>query len=230
VQSRSESRSVFNHRFQLWLLAGVVVVAASFWLDATVDAALDVTAIPAWKRVAWWCSKLGEGWVIAVWGIAVALAFVFARRPRLAAAVFHVALASLLIGLVATILRVLFGRTRPLNHDVPQGFYGPWHDGHWLVGKFMFSAFPSGHAATAVGLLAAAWLVNRRWAALALVYALAVSWSRIALQCHHFSDVLASTVLAIAGAVLLQAWLHPLVTSIFEKLHRKLFSKEKVNH
>lgn len=218
---------VFTRRFLLWLLAGVVVVVVSFCLDNAVDAALDVTALPAWKQFAWWCSKLGEGWVIAVWGIACAIAFMFARRPRLAAAVFHVALASLLIGLVATILRVLFGRTRPQNHEVPPGFYGPWHDGHWIAGKFMFSSFPSGHTATAMGLLAAAWLINRRWAALALVYALAVSWSRMALQCHHLSDVLASTVLAIAGAVILQAKLYPLVTMLFEKLHGKLVSKTK---
>jgi membrane-associated phospholipid phosphatase len=214
-----------NRQGQLWLLAGVVVVAASFWLDNAVDAALDVTPMPAWKHFAWWCSKIGEGWVIAVWGIATALICLFARRPKLAAAVLHVALAALLIGLAATILRVLFGRTRPLNHDVPQGFYGVWHDGHWLLGKFAFSSFPSGHAATAMGLMAAAWLINRRWGMTALIYALAVTWSRIALQCHHLSDVLASTVLAIAGAFVLQAKLQPFVESQFAKLHRIWFAR-----
>jgi len=32
-----------------------------------------------------------------------------------------------------------------------------------------------------------------------------VAWSRIALECHHFSDVMASTVLSIALAI----WLKP---------------------
>jgi membrane-associated phospholipid phosphatase len=114
---------------------------------------------------------------------------------------------------------VLFGRTRPLAH-VPQGFYGVWHDGHWILGKYDFSSFPSGHAATAVGLAAAAWLVHRGWGAVAAVYALAVVWSRMALQCHHLSDVLASAVLSIALAVRLKPLLLPLLETQSGRLHR----------
>jgi membrane-associated phospholipid phosphatase len=220
-----QTGSIFTRRFQLWLLAGLVLVGVSFFGDDAVCRILDVTDLPVWKKVAWWCSKIGEGWVIAVWGIVVAIVWLLGRQPRVAAAVFHTALASLLIGLAATILRVLFGRTRPLNHDVPQGFYGVWHDGHWIIGKFKYSSFPSGHTATAVGLVAAAWLINRRWALVAVPYALAVAWSRIALQCHHLSDVLGSAVLAIAGAVILEAKLRPWVTRQFERLHRAKFSR-----
>ena len=213
------SRIASSRRTWLWLLAGALVVAASFFLDNRVDAALDVTHKPGLHDVAWWCSKLGEGWVPAVAAVFFGVIFLFLRRPGVAAKIFFVMLTCELTGLVATILRVLFGRTRPLSH-VAQGFYGVWHDGHWILGKFEFSSFPSGHAATGVGLAAAAWLVHRGWGTLAAVYALAVMWSRLALQCHHLSDVLASTVLSIALAVWLKPLLLPSVEFQFGNLHR----------
>ena len=209
-----------------WLLAGLAVVGISFWFDDRVGAALDVTGNPAWKHVAWWCSKIGEGWVPAAVGIFLALVFLFVNRPQVAAKIFFVALTCELTGLAATILRVLFGRTRPLNHDVPPGFYGVWHDGHWIIGQFKFSAFPSGHAATAVGLMAAVWLVHRGWGAVLLLYAVAVVWSRIALQAHHLSDVLASTVLSIALAVMLKPVLLPFLEFQFGNLHRAVRKKK----
>jgi membrane-associated phospholipid phosphatase len=204
----------------LWLLAGAALVALVWPFDSRVDTMLDVTHKPYWHDVAWWCSKVGEGWVVGVAGIILAGIFFFASRPRVAANIFFIALTSELTGLAALILRVLSGRTRPSNHDVPQGFYGLWHDGHWIVGKYQFSSFPSGHAATAVGLAAAAWLIHRGWGAVAAVYALAVMWSRLALQCHHLSDVIASAVLAVPLATMLKKVLLPSVEFQFGNLHR----------
>ena len=208
-----------RHRL-LWLLAGVALVALAWPFDNRVDTALDVTNQPYWHNVAWWCSKIGEGWVVGAAGIFFAIFFLLVNRPRVAANIFFIALASELTGLAALILRVLSGRTRPSNHDVPPGFYGVWHDGHWIIGQFKFSAFPSGHAATAVGLAVAAWLVHRGWGAVAAVYALAVMWSRLALQCHHLSDVVASAVLAIPLALLLKRLLLPSVEFQFGNLYR----------
>ena len=206
-------------QFLLRLLVGMILVGILWPLDGRVDAALDVTNNPFWHRVAWWCSKLGEGWVVAVAAVFLAAVFLLANRPQIAAKIFFAGLVSLLAGLAATILRALLGRTRPMAH-VSQGFYGVWHDGHWIIGKYEFSSFPSGHAATAAGLAAAIWLVHRGWSVPAMLYALAVIWSRIALQCHHLSDVLASTVLALALAVLLKLLLLPSVEFQFGNLHR----------
>lgn len=203
-----------------WLLAGVVVVAAAFPFDHRVGAALDVMQQPAWKEFAQWCSKIGEGWVPAVVGIFLAVTYLVLNRPQVAAKIFFVTLTCELTGLAVVILRLFFGRARPNNHDVPPGFYGMWHDGHWILGQFKFSSFPSGHAATAVGVAAAAWLVHRGWGAVLMVYALAVMWSRIALECHHLSDVLASTVLSIALAVWLKQRLLPSVEFQFGNLNR----------
>jgi len=212
--------SGLKRRRWLWLLAGVGVVGLAFLLDNRVGAALVLPKNTALREVAWWCSKIGEGWVVGAAGIFFAILFVLLNRPRLAAKIFFVALTSELTGLAATIIRSLTGRTRPSNHDVPPGFYGIWHDGYFILGQAKFSAFPSGHAGSAVGLAAAAWLVHRGWGAVAAVYALAVMWSRIALECHHLSDVLASAVLAIPLAIFFK---HVLLTSVefqFGNLHR----------
>ena len=210
----------------LWLLAAGALLGLAWWLDNRVGATLDATRNPALKNFAGWCSKIGEGWAPAVAGFFFAAIFLIAKRPGVAAKIFFVMLTCELTGLAATILRVLFGRTRPLNHDVPQGFYGVWHDGHWIIGKFAFSSFPSGHAGTAAGLAAAAWLVHRGWGAVAMLYAVAVMWSRIALQCHHLSDVVASTLLSIPLAILLKRLLLTSVEFQFGNLHRALRKKK----
>jgi membrane-associated phospholipid phosphatase len=207
-------------RSRLWLLAGVGLIGASFLLDDRAGTALDVTRDPQWKNFARWCSEIGEGWVIAVAGIFLSVAYFLLNRPPAAARIFFVALTSELVGLAVVVLRLIFGRARPLNHDVPPGFYGLWHDGHWIAGQFKFSSFPSGHAATAAGLMAAAWLVHRGWALALMPYALLVIWSRLALQAHHLSDVLASTVLAIALAVWLKRILLPTVEFQMGNFHR----------
>jgi membrane-associated phospholipid phosphatase len=210
-------------KFYFGLLAGILVIALLWPLDARVGAALDVAKNPAWQHFAWWCSKIGEGWVVAVVGIFLAILFMLLNSPRIASHIFFIGTVSLLAGLAATILRGLFGRTRPElhgPHGVPPGFYGVWHDGHWIIGKAAFSSFPSGHATTAVGLAAAAWLIHRGWGMVAAIYALAVLWSRIALQWHHLSDVLASTVLGIAMAVLLKPVLLTSVEFQFGNLYR----------
>jgi membrane-associated phospholipid phosphatase len=209
-----------NRRLWLWLLAGVAVVGLSFLADDRVGAALDVSGNRTMIKVAWLCSKLGEGWVVAVAGIVLSAIFFFLSKPQIAARIFFVGLLSELVGLASVVLRLLFGRARPLNHDVPPGFYGLWHDGHWIAGQFKFSSFPSGHAATAAGLVAAAWLVNRGWALALTPYALAVMWSRIALECHHLSDVLASALLAVVLAVWLKPRLLPALEFHFGNLSR----------
>jgi undecaprenyl-diphosphatase len=218
---RSLSSRVF---WLLWFIVGAVIVVVTMQFDDRVDAILDVTNNPTWKNFAWWCSKMGEGEIVGGFGVLFAIIYLCLKRPKTAAQIFFVAAAALLTGLAGTILRVLVGRTRPEGHGpagVPPGFYGIWHDGHWIIGKAAYSAFPSGHAAVAAGLFAAAWLAHRGWGVVAAVYALAVMWSRVALQWHHLSDVLASVVLVVPLVVLLKKSLGPAMEIQFEKFHNR---------
>jgi undecaprenyl-diphosphatase len=207
----------------LWLLAGAVAVGLAWSLDNPVDDALNAGNHPLVHRFAWWCSKLAEGWVPALVGIFFAIVFLLWHRPTLAAKIIFVVLTCEFTGGVALILRILAGRTRP-HAATPQGFYGLWHAGHWIIGRYEFSAFPSGHSATAAGLAAAAWMVHRGWGAVAAVFALAVMWARIAVQAHHLSDVVASVVLAIPLAIFSKKMLLQSLESYFvsqEQARRK---------
>lgn len=200
-----------------WLLAGGVAIALAWKVDGPVDAALDASHNPSLHQFAWWCSKLAEGWVPALAGIPAALLFIILRKSGIAAKIFFVVLACEITGLAALILRTLIGRARPLA-DVPQGIYGVWYHGHWIIGKYEFASFPSGHSATAVGLAAATWLVDNRWGAVATLYAILVMWSRIALQCHHLSDVVGSIVLSVPLALISKKLLLPVIVSQFGRI------------
>ena len=220
LDSHAMSAPNSKWKFLFWLLAGAAAIALAWQLDGKVDAELDVTSSPRWHRVAQYCSKIGEGWAVAVWGILSATVFFLMKRPEVAAKIFFVALTSEIAGFISIIVRAFVGRTRP-NAHVPQGIYGMWHDGHWIIGKYEFSSFPSGHSAVAAGLAAAAWLFNPRWGAVAAIYAVAVMWSRIAQESHHLSDVTASIVLSIPIAMLMKKHFAPVNEMFFEKFADK---------
>jgi membrane-associated phospholipid phosphatase len=165
-------------------------------LDGPVDALLRVQSNPVLRACARWLTKGGEWWSVGLAALVAALFFFFRNRFKTARAIVAVTLAGLATGLAATLLRSTFGRARP-NAAIAQGFYGPWHDAHWIFGQYQFSSFPSGHAATLVGLAAAAWIVNRRAGIWVGLFAALVSWSRIAQSSHHFSDVVAAGILGL---------------------------------
>lgn len=192
----------------VWIALSLFLLCLAFLIDGTVARIFTLHSSTFWKELAVYSSKAGEGWVVAVVGASVSLALFLLRRFAASRLVFLVAFTGLMTGAAATVIRSLLGRTRPTSHEL-QGFYGVWHDSHWIIGKYEFGAFPSGHAATVIGLAAAAWLIDRRFGVLVAGYALLVSWSRVALGCHHFSDAVAAGILGIYGAQLILARLGP---------------------
>ena len=203
-----------------WLGLSLALILLAFTLDRVVDDALDVRGQPAWEKFAWWCSKLGEWWLIGLAGLLAAVIQIRRRRLEMARGILFTIATAGITGLAATILRTLIGRTRPSNTSVPQGFYGIWHQGHWIIGRPEFSSFPSGHSATVAGLAMAAWMIDRRAGMVAWVFALLVMWSRIATAWHHLSDVVAATVLGVLGAKILFGWLTPLLCVWTERFRR----------
>jgi len=164
-------------------------------------------------------SKYGDWpYLLGLGGVVVLTLFLF-RKYRASRVLTLILLAGMLAGFSCTLIRSTVCRTRPTAQHA-QGFYGPRLDSHWIVGKPEFGSFPSGHTATAMGLASAIWMFSRRWALLMGFVGVAIAWSRIALGCHHFSDVVAATVWAflVAPAVVL------LLNPIFTRLWRKLFS------
>jgi membrane-associated phospholipid phosphatase len=177
----------------VWGVVGLLAILAAFALDGPVDDALRLR--PA-GRVYWFAgflSRIGDWPPLLILGLGLVLFFYLGGRREISRLLLLALVAGMLAGFSATIIRSTTGRTRP-SSQVPQGFYGLRHDAHWTVGKYEFGAFPSGHTATVAGLTAAFWLVRRRWAMVFAVFAAGVAWSRIALNCHHFFDVVAATV------------------------------------
>jgi membrane-associated phospholipid phosphatase len=128
-------------------------------------------------------THLGDTWVLIALGAAVAAVLLAQRRWTLAAAW---AAATISGGLLNRMLKGIFERTRPL-HD------------HGLVSETSWS-FPSGHASGSMivyGLLAYIIVRNTRpaWhipvALVCLTLIVFVGSSRILLQVHYLSDVIA---------------------------------------
>ncbi len=193
-----------------WIVVSGLLIGAALAVDEPVGRWLALHDQPRWIMFARCMSQVGQWWMLATaGGLCGAYCFVIGKPERMRAA-FLVTLAGLSTGLCATVLRFLIGRTRP-DANVPQGFYGPWHDSHWIFGQAQFGSFPSGHTATAVAFAAALWQLNRRAGLLAGLFAGIIAWSRIALSRHHFSDIVAAALLGAAGARLAMARLGPLL-------------------
>lgn len=178
-------------------MIALAVVGASFALDEPVRRWVEVRRTATWRELGRDVS-LWLDWplVIALTGV-VALA---ARwwRPRLrwapqAAAIFLGAAAA---GLAATTLRSVIGRTRP-GAQVEQGWYGPKAHGRWVVGRYAYGAFPSGHTAAVAGLVGALFVVRPAAAAATFGLIPVVGAARIVVGAHRFSDVAAAATLGL---------------------------------
>jgi lipid A 4'-phosphatase len=118
---------------------------------------------------------------------------VAARRSARRALFIFAALAS--TGVVADVVKVVFGRARPklLFADGTYGFFwGAMRPDYW--------SFPSGHASNAAALAVALTLLWPRGAVLYVTAALLVAASRVIIGAHYLSDVVAGAVLGGSGA------------------------------
>ena len=103
-----------------------------------------------------------------------------------------------LAGMLANSSRLTTGRTRPRESPkIEQGFYGPWHEGRWLIGVPAYNSFPSGHTATAFGFAAVIVFASPvLGTVVAIPLAAAVAWASIGIGAHHPSDVIVSILLS----------------------------------
>ncbi len=107
-----------------------------------------------------------------------------------------------LSGIVADILKVVIGRTRPkllfLEGTYDFTWFG-WHADHW--------SFPSGHAATAAALMTALWCLWPRALWLYVAAAALVATARIATGQHYLSDAIAGVVIGVLVTRVVALWL-----------------------
>ncbi len=149
-------------------------------------------------------STLGNSGLI--W-IAISIIFLFFKKTRRAGATMAIAL---LLGLLICNLTIkpLVARPRPFA----------MHELTLLIPEPSEFSFPSGHSVSSIGASLGAFLVLRKRSCMMLVFGVLIAISRLYLQVHYFSDVLAGCLLGCIFAVAA----HMIVTAII-----KLFSKRK---
>jgi len=183
------------------LLAAALVITGGFLLDAPVEKAVRAANGGRWShdRLAADVSRYGD-WPELM--LAGGLGYLLARRVgsvKWQRLLLSAMIASTLAGAVVNVSRLTTGRTRP-RAEAAQGWYGPRHDGSWLIGRADFNSFPSGHTATAVGFAGVLLFGAPAWGALAALAAMGIALSRVLLGAHHPSDVLTAAVLSLAVA------------------------------
>jgi undecaprenyl-diphosphatase len=186
----------------LWL-GGILAMVLAFTVDQPIARAV-AGMNPAVLRIARFVTWFGQGGVtLYPTGIAILLGLVgcylmpgFAERLagpiRQLAAIFITVAAA---GLADDALKIVFGRARPyvwLSGD-DTGF------GFFRYGA-KFASFPSGHTTTSVAAALALSAVFPRFRPLFLSVAVLIALSRIVLDVHYLSDVIAGALLGAAVA------------------------------
>jgi len=193
-------------------LATILLVAVAM---AFVDGPLAEAAkrLPGWVQAAFaFVTDFGKsGWFL--WPTGIVLAAIAATASPALAPLSRLLLAAIAVragflfaaiavpSLFVTILKRLIGRARPFVSEHADPFlYLP------LVWRADHASLPSGHATTAFAATVAIALVWPRLRVLMLVYAVIIAASRVALDAHYLSDVIAGAFVGAIGAFIVRDW------------------------
>jgi membrane-associated phospholipid phosphatase len=181
----------------LLLTAALFCIASFFLFDGPVAIFFrqfsDPIWIGSWKMI----TNAGESQWYLVGGFT--LFAIFRNRNR------HAAWSGLFLfstvavsGLTADLLKFIFGRARP-KLLLEQGIYGFgfFHTGH------AWTSFPSGHSATAMSAALTLSLIFPRFRPVFIAIAILIVASRVVLDQHYLSDIVAGSMLGVVSVTLL---------------------------
>jgi membrane-associated phospholipid phosphatase len=193
------------------VLTSAAVIAAMVLFDGELAAA--VRRVPAWIHVGFReLSDYGKsGWFLWPTGLVLLAIALAASQPmsafgRLVLAALAVRVAFLftavaLPSLTVAIVKRVIGRARPfVGGHLDPFLYG------LPVWRPDYASMPSGHATSA---FATAFAVALLWPSLRipmLIYAFLIAASRMVLDAHYLSDVIAGAAVGAAGALLVRDW------------------------
>ena len=190
------ARRVRRVRAALAVVGVVLLVFLAFLMDAPIERFVPGNPDPRWHAAAQFVTTYANLPVLLVAAAALLALGLWKRNKFWMTLAVALVLSSCLAGVVATGVRATTGRTRPTAKE-PQGWYGIRHDSQWLIGRYDFNSFPSGHTATAMGFAGVLLLGVRRWRGPAVLLGVLMGWSRVFLGCHHFSDVFVSALIGL---------------------------------
>ncbi len=174
--------------FVLAVAAGVAAFYFLTRLDPLFREAIAPWRTPIVRAVMGWVTTFGQGWVLGVAALVMALVAHYAGRRELVRAGIVAVPALIASGLVSRVIKILVARPRP--RMLPDAV-----DSWWPSLASAYHSFPSGHATSAFTLAAvlAVAAPSGRW----VFYALAgvIAFSRVAVDAHFVSDVVAGGLL-----------------------------------
>lgn len=211
VQAPARFRSFVPRR--LAIAAGISVAMILIFI-VTIDAAAirGVRHVPGWI-VAFFddITDYGKsGWFLWPLGL---LFVVLAALPPVLTPFSQRVLAAIMVrvgflfaaiavpSLFVTIVKRMIGRARPMvGGSLDPYLFSPfaWHPA--------YASLPSGHATTAFAVLVAFGTLWPRARTILLIYALLIAMSRVMVNAHYPSDVLAGALVGIAGAVMVRRY------------------------
>jgi undecaprenyl-diphosphatase len=215
------SRIPPERRTPLWPLKGWIVLAALLAILVVAGSMLLLDAfligearlLPRWvRRIFEWITKFGTaGWFLYPTGILLLMiaACPWSKLPRfsqgvLAAIVVRAGFIFLAVGVPAlftTIVKGFIGRARPYVGEVTNPYsYDPF------LWKASYASLPSGHSTNA---FAAAIAIGALWPRARLplwIYAVLVASSRVIVNAHYPSDVIAGAIVGTVGALMVRSW------------------------
>jgi membrane-associated phospholipid phosphatase len=193
-------------------LATILFVAvAMVFADAPLAAASK--QLPGWVHAAFaFMTDFGKsGWFL--WPTGIALAAIAAVTSPALAPLSRLVLAAIAVrigflfvaiaapSLFATIIKRLIGRARPfVGAEVDPFLYWP------SVWRAAYASMPSGHATTAFAAAIAVGLLWPRLRSVMLIYAFIIAVSRVVLDAHYLSDVIAGAFVGTIGALIVRDW------------------------
>jgi membrane-associated phospholipid phosphatase len=204
-----KSNDVSAVRFFALVIVGIILCGLSFLFDQAVIEWVKAHDWKALKAGAGFLSKWGD-WPELMLFASVGLVFALLAHSRLFCKILLCMMISATIsGAIVTSARALTGRARPNNTEATQEWNGPWRHGQLLLFKNKYHSFPSGHTGAAFAFFAVPFFANRASGWWALLAAAAIAWSRIYLNVHHLSDIMAGALVGLIIAFLVWERLAP---------------------
>jgi membrane-associated phospholipid phosphatase len=188
------------------LVAGIILCVLSFFWDQAVIQWVKTHDLKTLKNFAGFLSRWGDWPELMLFGcIGLASAW-WARNRVLCKLLLCMMMASTIAGAVVNSVRLVSGRARPNNTEANQEWNGLWRDHEFLLFKNKYHAFPSGHTGAAFAFFGVPVFARRWYGWWLLLIAVAIGWSRIYLNVHHFSDVTVGAFVGLITAYLLWKW------------------------
>lgn len=193
-----------NSRRACGLAAGAlfITVIAYFFID--IPAARSFHALSQETRDRFeWITKAGVSTIYLFVSFALFVFFRWIRpvRPYAdRALLFFSGIA--LSGIVANLVKFVAGRLRP-KMLFESGLYG---FDLFRIG-YEFNSFPSGHATTAFAIAVTCSFIFPKYRILFFLFAVTVAFSRLVLNAHYLSDVIAGACLGTATSILMEHYI-----------------------